>query len=70
MLSKVTARVMVRLAVTTDSRDPGPESGWKASILGCLRLELAKYIVLEQGSIVIPDGDSLEDEIYGSSFEG
>ena len=30
----------------------------------------AKYIVLEHGSIVIPDGDSLEDEIYGSSFEG
>ena len=50
-LSKVTAQGLVRLAVTTDSRDPGRESGWKATILGCLRLELAKYIVLDQGSI-------------------
>ena len=38
---------LVRLAVTTDTREPGPESGWKASILGCLRLEFAKYIVLK-----------------------
>ena len=28
-----------------------------------------QIIYLEHGSIVIPDGDSLEDEMYGSSFE-